>query len=253
MIPIVLHHGLLGFSNIQIGKLKINYFSKIDRALAENGNPLIISRVHPTAGIATRAIQLKQTILQQLEIQKLADQRVLIIAHSLGGLDARYMIKKLGMESRIAALLTITTPHRGSPYADWCVTNLGQRLGGFKLMKMLNLDMQAISDLTLASCERFNDEITDSKHVQYFSISCAKPRKLMPPWAYHSHKVVADVQGENDGLVAVNSSTWANHLGTWPIDHWHAINKRFSMEIKNRVGDVSPMYLKAVDQVLRKI
>ena len=47
--------------------------------------------------------------------------RVVIIAHSMGGLDARYMISRLGMDDRVTALVTITTPHRGSPYADWCL------------------------------------------------------------------------------------------------------------------------------------
>ena len=28
-----------------------------------------------------------------------------------------------------AALLTITTPHRGSPYADWCIET-SRKLGG---------------------------------------------------------------------------------------------------------------------------
>lgn len=254
MLPIVLHHGLFGFGNFELGKIKLCYFSGIDRALAERGHPIIISRVHPTAGIARRARQLKETILRQLDIQNAPrDQRVILIAHSMGGLDARYMISKLGMDDRVAALLTITTPHRGSAYADWCLKHLGQRLGGLQLMNFLGLDVQAISDLTRESCRRFNDDIEDSPLVKYFSVSAARPWHRVPAFALHSFKVIADEEGENDGLVAKISSPWGKHLGTWPADHWHTINKRFTVEIKEPTGDITPYYLKALDMVKRSI
>ena len=95
---------------------------------------------------------------------------MLIIAHSMGGLDARYMISKLNMANRVAALLTVSTPHRGSPYADWCLRNLGKRMGGLKLIKLLKLDLKAISDLTTESCREFNEKILDAPGVRYFSI-----------------------------------------------------------------------------------
>ena len=40
--------------------------------------------------------------------------KVNIIAHSKGGLDARYLISGLHMEDKVASLTTISTPHRGS-------------------------------------------------------------------------------------------------------------------------------------------
>jgi hypothetical protein len=69
----------------------------------------------------------------------------------------------------------------------------------------------------------------------------------------HSHKVVADIEGDNDGLVSVASSTWGQHLGVWPADHWHTINKRFVVEVKNPTGDITPRYLAAMDQIMRDI
>lgn len=254
MLPIVLHHGLFGFGNFELGRIKLSYFSGIDRALAARGHPLIVSRVHPTAGIATRARQLKETILRQLEIQKSPrDQRVIVIAHSLGGLDARYMIRRLGMDDRVAALLTITSPHRGSAYADWCIKHIGQRLGGLQLMNFLGLDVQAINDLTRESCRRFNDEIDDSPNVKYFSVSAARPWRRVPAFALHSHKVIAEIEGDNDGLVSVQSSTWGQHLGVWPADHWHTINKRFVVELKDPTGDITPRYLAAFEQIMPHI
>ena len=149
-------------------------FRGIDRALAERGHPLVVSRVHPTGSVELRARQLKENILRGLKSVDAERKKVLIIAHSMGGLDARYMISKLGMDDRVAGLLTITTPHRGSPYADWCIENLGKKLGGLKLMKLLGLDVQAIHDLTTERCKRFNRAIKNVPGVQYFSVSAAQ-------------------------------------------------------------------------------
>src|SRR5215469_10984999 len=46
--------------------------------------------------------------------------KVHIIAHSMGGLDSRYLLSKnlLGLDGRVASLSTVSTPHRGSPVAD---------------------------------------------------------------------------------------------------------------------------------------
>src|SRR6185369_10558770 len=119
--------------------------------------------------------------------------RVVIIAHSMGGLDARYMISRMGMAERVAALITISTPHRGSPYADWCLLNVGKRMGGLKLMKLLGLNVKAISDLTLESCARFNDKIDDHPEVKYYSISAARPMHRVPAFLLHSHKLISEL------------------------------------------------------------
>ena len=250
MTPIVLQHGLLGFGDFKVGKFRVSYFNGIDRALEKRGHPLIISRVHPTGSIELRARQLKSMILKNMRSLSPKPQRVIILAHSMGGLDARYMIARLGMDEHVAALVTISTPHRGSPYADWCLENLGKRLGGLKLMKFLNLDIDALSDLTCASCATFNNRIEDSPNVKYFSISAARPWHRVPPIFLHSHKLISAVEGENDGVVSVKSAQWGEHLETWPADHLHVINKRLVLEIKNPTGDMTPRYLKLIDRLI---
>ena len=250
--PVVLHHGLFGFGDFELGKLKVRYFAGgIDRAIGDRGHPVIISRVHPTGGIARRAAELKETILRQLKSIDREKERVIIFAHSMGGLDARYMISKLGMDDRVQTLVTICTPHRGSPYANWCVEHIGQRLGGFQLMNMLEFDVQAISDLTIEKCSRFNDEVTNAPAVKYFSVAGSRPLHRVPAFLMHSFQVIHDAEGPNDGLVSVKSAQWGEHLGTWPADHMHAINKRLVLEIKEPTGDITPYYMKLLDRVLK--
>ena len=50
------------------------------------------------------------------------------IGHSMGGLDARYLISNIRPtpdEYTPLTLTTISTPHRGSPFMDWCNANVG--------------------------------------------------------------------------------------------------------------------------------
>jgi hypothetical protein len=35
----------------------------------------------------------------------------------------------------------------------------------------------------------------------------------------------------------------------WPADHWHTINKRFVLELKNPTGNIAPYYVRAVERV----
>ena len=243
--PVVLHHGLFGHGNIKIGPLKLNYFRGIDRAIIAQGHPLIVTSVHPTSSIENRAAQLKEQILRQ----KQSDGKIILMAHSLGGLDARYAVSKLGMDRFVAAVVTITTPHRGSPFADWVVENLGRRLRGMQLINFLQLDMQAVMDLTTARCAVFNENVPDMPGVKYFSVSAARSWTMIPPFALHSHRVVHAAEGDNDGLVSIKSATWGQHQGTWKADHWHTINRRWMPELKDPTGDIAPLWVKLLTEV----
>jgi triacylglycerol lipase len=254
--PIVLHHGLFGYDTVGVGTFRWAYCQGIDKALRKLGAPVIVTKVHPTGGIVRRATELKAAIESGLaELNgdghhNGSPAKILLVAHSLGGLDARYMISRLGMADRVAALLTVTTPHRGSPYADWCVRHLGKRLGGFELMDMLGLDVHGIEDLTTEACARFNQDVLDVPGVPYFSVSAAREWPKVAPFVLHSHKVIQECEGDNDGLVSIKSATWGTHLCTWRADHFHTINKRYVLEFRNRTGNIAPYYVKAVQDVL---
>ncbi len=250
MIPVVLHHGLFGRDAIRLGPLRLSYFSKIDRAIADRGHLVIQTRVHPTASVERRSRELKQQILDRLESAGQPRAKVLLIAHSMGGLDARYIVSKLGMARHVAAILTITAPHRGSPYADWIERNLGQRIGLLPIVRKLGWDISAGIDLTTDACARFNDEVPDHPDVRYASITCARPCHQMPAFALHSHSVISAIDGDNDGLVSLKSGVWGEHLGTWPVDHWQAINRKFA--IRHPSEDVSPRYVEVLEKWMEK-
>lgn len=152
-------------------------------------------------------------------------RRVVLVAHSLGGLDARYMISRLGMARHIAALVTISTPHRGASLADFWHLHLGQRLKVYDLLSGLGLDIGAAYDLTRVRMAAFNEQVPDDPGVRYCSITCSMPFWKMRGKLMLTHQLVAREEGDNDGVVAVRSATWGEHLAHWEVDHLTAINR----------------------------
>src|SRR5947209_5571793 len=95
--PLVLVHGLFGFNRIGLGRWTlVNYFPGIPRLLEAAGNRVLVPRLSPTGGVADRAAQLKAFLDREAP-----GEPVHLLAHSMGGLDARYMISRLDMGRRV--------------------------------------------------------------------------------------------------------------------------------------------------------
>lgn len=109
--PIVLVHGLA-----MRDTFFMKSWGKIDRLLRIQGYTVYKSRVDAFGSVKTNAAQLKEEISALLA--ETGAEKVNIIAHSKGGLDAKYMIRELGMAEKTASLTTLCTPHRGSPIAS---------------------------------------------------------------------------------------------------------------------------------------
>ncbi len=108
--PIVLVHGLAMRETFFLRS-----FGKIDRILRIQGHRVLVSRVDGFGSVENNALQLKKEI--EAFLQETGAEKVNIIAHSKGGLDAKYMICHLGMAEKVASLTTLCTPHKGSPVA----------------------------------------------------------------------------------------------------------------------------------------
>ena len=160
--PIVLVHGLFGFDKLAMGAWTLtHYFRGIPEMLRKAGNHVLVARLNPTGGTAERAGQLKDLLETQAP-----HEPVHLIAHSMGGLDARHMISRLGMADRVLSLTTIGTPHRGSAFADWAVRRFARLV--CPVFAFFGLSVQAFRDLTTSRCRVFNSETPDAAGVRYF-------------------------------------------------------------------------------------
>jgi triacylglycerol lipase len=216
--PIVLVPGLCGFDRLYaLGWLVKDYFPGIREQLAAAGNRVLVARLSMTRGVVQRAAELKRFIER-----KVSGGSVHVIGHSMGGLDARYMISRLGMAGRVRSLTTVGTPHRGSPFADWGKKRFGRLLTPF--FQFLGVSYQAFFDLTTQSCRRFNDEVPDASSVRYFAVAGeCEPQWVGPEW-WLQHRIVAEHEGPNDGVVSVASAAWGEHTEVWKGDHLNLVN-----------------------------
>ena len=216
--PIVLVHGLCGYDRIvAFGRTLKDYFPGIREKLEATGNRVLVPRLSCTLGVAARAAELKRYVERNVPAGP-----VHLIGHSMGGLDARYMVSRLGMADRVRSLTTVATPHRGSAFADWCVNRFGRLALPF--FQLLGISYQAFLDLTTLGCRRFNQMVPDAPGVRYLSVAgvCERPW-VGPVWRVPS-AIVGRAEGPNDGVVSVASATWGEHTDVWDGDHLNLVN-----------------------------
>ena len=116
MTTIVLAHGFPGFA--KFGRL--TYFRDVAAFLEDElGVKVLTPDVGPFGLIEERALKLKEAIEAESD-------RVHIIAHSAGGIDARYLISPEGLElaDRAASVTTVSTPHQGASIAEAALGSL---------------------------------------------------------------------------------------------------------------------------------
>ncbi len=215
--PIVLVHGLCGFDKLYTLRRRRDYFPGIREHLEASGNRVYVARVSPTSGVTRRAADLKRFIQREVPPGPMH-----LIGHSMGGLDARFMTARLGMEDRVQSVTTIGTPHRGTAFADWGWSRVSWLITPF--MRLLGLPYDAFIDLRTDNCRRFNEDVPDVPGVRYFSVAgvCEKPW-LGLEWALPS-RIVNRAEGANDGVVSVASAKWGEHSELWDGDHLNLVN-----------------------------
>jgi triacylglycerol lipase len=215
--PIVLVHGFFGFERLQIvGWTLATYFPGIPDLLRAAGNRVLVPRLSPTAGVAERAAQLKEFLDRECPAEP-----VHLIAHSMGGLDARYLIARLGMAPRVLTLTTLGTPHRGTAFADWGIARFARLVK--PVLRFFRIPTQGFYDLTTERCRAFNREVPDAPGVRYFSIAGRHEGGLNPEW-FLPHGIVMKAEGPNDGVVSVASATYGESLEIWEGDHLSLVN-----------------------------
>jgi len=236
---IVLVHGILGFDRIG----PINYFNGIAEHLRLRfGASVYAPALDPTAGTEIRSGMLRQKIGDALSKGLLdATQPIHIIAHSMGGLDARRMISQDpmiqsgGVSATVQTLATIGTPHRGSPIADLVageyvpkVPVLAPVLAAAQMalgnvLEHFQISLQGLNDLTTRACRDFNPKFPDHAGVKYLSYAGGGRRGVFPTSGFFLpyYEFIRLGDGEvSDGVVAVSSAQWTGFdPNLWPADH----------------------------------
>ena len=240
--PILLVHGVSRFDELWREALNVDnsadpdldnlhYFKGIRTMLMKKGFSVFHSNVPWATPVEDRADNLNKNIVDLLA--HTGAQKVNIVAHSMGGLDTRHMLFKdrdKGMiHERIASITTISTPHEGSPFADWGIKNLGALI---PLAAKIKLDIRAFQDLTTAACRRFNGnpeviEFEDkiSQKIQIFTYAGRQKYWGVVAVLKPSFRIIHGLEGDNDGLVSVKSAKWRDEFFQWKLNRTDHLNE----------------------------
>jgi len=237
--PIVLLHGMAGAESY-LGVL--DYWYDLDATMSGAGFAVVIDDVNAIDGVADRAAQWRE-VLDAAEAEGLG-RRFNLIGHSQGGLDARYLAGALeGEGGRVASVITIGTPHRGSAAADiyaglmdisWLDGLVIDAITGF-LVDFIGLTgddlTEQVMDLTTEAAAAFNEDVPDAPGVYYASWAghtcgwldwgCQADwgGEVVDPLFVLVYEYVSLVEGPNDGVVSVESARWGEFMGELPADH----------------------------------
>lgn len=214
--PILLVHGVF-FRDFRF----FNYWGRVPGELKRNGADIYYGNQQSAASVARCGEELTARIRDVLKTS--GCDKVNIIAHSKGGLDSRYAISVCGAADCVASLTTVNTPHRGCIFADYLLNKIPDKVChsvsskyNATLKRFGDHDpdfLEAVQDLTASACEGMNDKMPDCPEVYYQSVGTKMNRASSGRFPLNMvYPMVKHFDGDNDGLVSVESMKWGSRF-----------------------------------------
>lgn len=261
--PVVLAHGFFGFEKFA-GQDFATYFYELKDHLAQvSGEEVYTPAVDPFNDSAFRGAQLVEAI--EAIVAETGHGKVNIIGHSQGGLDARWVAHE--RPDLVASVVTIATPHGGTPVADIVLKLIADpafesildeltKAIGAPLYDQVGDETSVTKPLHLFSEEgiaEFNATVTDRPGVLYASIAgrsdmheggspcapdveqpfiaaAAAERDPIDPLLAVTESILDGGLFQslpNDGLVRVEHGKHGEFWGCIPADHLDEVGQLF--------------------------
>ena len=230
--PIVLLHGAGGFDKI----FSFTYFYRIEEHLRSHGYTVLVPHLTAYDRIENRAMEIKNFV------ESLGFEKVNLFGHSLGGVDARYAITKLGLHKKVASLTTISSPHHGSMAVDVILGVLPCKVCELadRVMQKVGWRFEVFIQMSKKYMEEvFNPNVPDAEGVKYFSWSAKASlfgKNRVAPFMLPLYLIIYFTEGANDGMVSVESAKWGKWLGVLDGDHYGVIGQPLGLTSFDYLG-----------------
>ncbi len=207
--PILLVHGVF-FRDSRL----FNYWGRIPAELERHGARVFYGNHNSASSIEDSAAQLGARIAGICA--ETGCGKVNVIAHSKGGLDVRYLLSDPEQRARVASLTTVNTPHRGCKFADDLFEKV-PKARQERIARMYNAIaakvgdekpdfLAATWDLTARRVRELTDRLPVPEGVFCQSVGSVQRRATAGRFPLNlTHHFVHRFDGENDGLVGVDS------------------------------------------------
>ncbi|MEI6132268.1 MAG: hypothetical protein WCQ41_05545 [Bacillota bacterium] len=238
----------------------LNFWGRIPKALTDRGATIFYARSDAFGTLEANAESIKEYILEVIG----DSEKVNLIAHSRGGLEGRYLISKLGMAEKVASLSTISTPHRGSKtleifrkfpgfiiHAAAFFVNFYYRIFGDKKPDFFTF----VKQISSSECEKFNAEVIDVPQVYYQSYAMKMKNAFSDILLFFPYLVLKAVEGDNDGIVAVNSAAWGDFHGVITGKKNRGVSHVDSVDLRRTDSsgfDIRKTYIELVERLVSK-
>ena len=234
--PILLVHGT-GFRD----RKRFGYWGRIPKTLQNHGAYIFYGHQDSWGTIEHNAYIVRSHLIQYL--QETDCDKVNIVAHSKGGIEARYLISTLNCSSMVASLTTVSAPHHGSKTMD--IINRMPKILLRLVSVFVNIWFKILGDsrpdfhtacyqFTTEYMRSFNTKNPDAPDVYYQSYATIMKNPFSDILMFFPNLVVNWIEGENDGLVTPHSASWANFKGTWKGCTSRGISHADSVDLRRR-------------------
>ncbi len=245
--PVLLIHGV-GFRDL---KLPV-YWGRIPKTLTSRGASIYYGLQDCWADTAENAKPLKYRI--EAVLDETGAEKVNIVAHSKGGLEARMAASSLGMGGSIASITTIGTPHHGSKTIDQLLKAPDSmfNIASFAVNNWIGLigdtkpDFYRVCrEFSTQSARDFNAANPDVPGVFYQSFGGVMKGPFSDINLSTANAIVSFFEGPNDGLVSVRSAKWGEKFtllrgnSKRGVSHYDEIDFRRRALTKTGGGKVS--------------
>jgi triacylglycerol lipase len=183
----------------------LEYFVGVRKMLTERGFEVPPLEFGAFESVRKRADRVAQFLNGQLKDEK---RKVHIIAHSAGGVAARFLVSPQGrnLAHRVRSITAVGTPHDGTPIADHFleaeqlqekVLGLEREFPGFR---------DGVRELTIKDMAAFNAEINVADDFPYFTYAGSTSSTRLPFTFFGPFQKVLEKSGDNDGWVPTSST-----------------------------------------------
>ena len=190
------------------------YFAEYRDFFAQRGCRIRLVEFPADATIEERG----QILRNQVQSWK-AEGPLFLLGHSQGALDARFALKELKL-SGVAGLISIGAPHRGTPAAEWVVSQRDLRSLCYWVLRgvaRFDLDeLRFVGELTPSFLAGHPDQFAAVPGVRYSSAQgdcrsdCHWVLRITAAWLGI---------GPGDGIVPRESQRFGDDLGAYDLDH----------------------------------